>query len=76
MLLKRELNTRLLAAETALRLAGYILKEQSALTLDTLSIAGISRPLALLKTASITKSWARRRIERLSAIITLTDIDS
>ena len=48
-LLRRELNTRLLAAETALRLAGDIPEEQSTVTLDTLSIASCPDRLPFLR---------------------------
>src|SRR5215472_4255383 len=42
-------------------------------SLRSLAIAGMSRPLALLKTAATIHVWARERHEGLSAIITLTD---
>ena len=74
MLLRRELDTRLVAVETALkRLAGERTAEPEGDSLRSLAIAGMSRPLALLKTASIIHRWARTRHETLSALITLTD---
>jgi multidrug resistance protein MdtO len=74
MLLRRELDTRLLAVEQALRrLAGDIAMDPPAVSLNSLAIAGMSRPLALLKTASIIHRWAGERHERLAAIITLID---
>ena len=42
-------------------------------SLRSLAIAGMSRPLALLKTAAVIHVWARERHEGLSALITLTD---
>ena len=74
MLLRRELDTRLLAVEQALRrLAGSVAVEPPPVSLNTLGIAGMSRPLALLKSASMMHRWARERHERLTAIITLVD---
>ncbi len=74
MLLRRELDTRLLAVEQALRrLAGYVATEPPAASLNTLAIAGMSRPLALLKSASITHRWARERHAGLATIVTLVD---
>ena len=73
-LLRRELDTRLLAVERSLRrLAGNVVMEPPAALLDSLAIAGMSRPLALLKSASIIQRWARERREELAAIITLID---
>ena len=43
------------------------------MSLKTLGIVGMSRPLALLKSASMIHRWARARHERLTAIITLVD---
>ena len=74
MLLRREMDTRLLAVEQALRrLAGNVAMEPPSASLNALAIAGMSRPLALLKTASIIHQWARERHEELAAIITLVD---
>ncbi len=74
MLLRRELDTRLLGVEQALRrLAGSVPLEPPPVSLKTLGIAGMSRPLALLKSASMIHRWARARHERLTAIITLVD---
>jgi multidrug resistance protein MdtO len=73
-LLRRELDTRLLAVEQSLRrLAGDVAMEPPAASLNSLAIAGMSRPLALLKTSSIIHRWAHERHERLAAIITLID---
>ena len=74
-LLRRELDTRLHAVEQSLRLlAGRPAAEPPpAVSLSTLVVAGMSRPLALLKTASLLHPWARGRHERLAAIITLVD---
>jgi multidrug resistance protein MdtO len=74
MLLQRELDTRFLAVETTLRtLAGQETKDQEGASLKSLAIAGMSRPLALLKTASIIHRWAHMRNETLAALITITD---
>ena len=71
-LLRRELDTRLLSVEETLRrLAGKTV--EPAVPLGSLAVAGMSRPLTLLKTASIKHRWARERHEKISAIITLTD---
>jgi len=73
-LLRRELDTRLLAVAQSLRcLAGNVVMEPQAASLDSLAIAGMSRPLALLKSASIIHRWARERHEELAAIITFID---
>jgi multidrug resistance protein MdtO len=75
-LLERELDTRLRAVEnTARALAGPtdLAPFPPAPSLEALATAGMSRPLALLKTASLTNVWARRRHEVLAATITLVD---
>jgi multidrug resistance protein MdtO len=73
-LLRSGLEMRLLAVEQTLRrLAGGALEELPAASLKTFAIAGMSRPLALLKTASIIHRWARERHAMLAAIITLVD---
>jgi multidrug resistance protein MdtO len=74
-LLERELDTRLrVVAETVRRLAGTAVPSSPpAISLDSLATSGMSRPLALLKSASLTRSWARERHEDLAAIITLVD---
>jgi multidrug resistance protein MdtO len=74
-LLERELDTRLrVVAETVRRLAGTAVPASPpAISLDSLATSGMSRPLALLKNASLTRSWVRPRHEELSAIITLVD---
>ena len=43
------------------------------MSLDALATAGMSRPLALLKTAALTQRRARQRHETLAAVITLVD---
>ena len=74
MLLRRELDTRLQAVEQVLRrLADNVAMEPPAASLNSLAIAGMSRPLALLKTAALIHSWARARHEELATIITLVD---
>jgi multidrug resistance protein MdtO len=74
-LLERELDTRLrVVGETARRLAGVAVSASPpAISLESLVTSGMSRPLALLKNASLTRSWARQRHEELAAIITLVD---
>lgn len=73
-LLRRELNTRLRTVESVLgNLAGNESIEESAAFLNRLTIAGMSRPLALLKSAALTRPWARERREGIAAIITLVD---
>src|ERR1700751_5953954 len=73
-LLQRELATRLdTVAQTLRRLAGEPVAVLERDSLKILAIAGMSRPLALLKTASVIHVWAHKRHEGLSAIITLTD---
>ena len=73
-LLQRELATRLdTVAQTLRRLAGERVAVPEHDSLRSLAIAGMSRPLALLKTAATIHVWARERHEGLSALITLTD---
>ena len=73
-LLQRELATRLeTVAQTLRRLAGERVAVPERDSLRSLAIAGMSRSLALLKTASVIHVWAHERHEGLSAIITLTD---
>lgn len=75
-LLERELDTRLGAVENTVRaLAGAteLPPSPSASSLEALAIAGMSRPLALLKTASLTHARARERHEALATTITLLD---
>jgi multidrug resistance protein MdtO len=73
-LLKRELNTRLRAVESLLgNLAENDSVEQSAASLNHLAIAGMSRPLALLKSAAPVRPWVRERKDGIAAIITLVD---
>src|SRR6266403_2585019 len=74
MLLQRELVTRLDTVAQRLRgLAGQSVAAHERDSLRSLATAGMSRPLALLKTASVIHVWAHERHEGLSAIITLTD---
>ena len=74
-LLQRELETRLRLVEDTLReLAGARhLTLAPAMSLDAFTTAGMSRPLALLKTASLTSARARQRHETLATTITLVD---
>ena len=73
-LLQRELATRLdTVAQTLRRLDGQNVALSERDSLRSLAIAGMSRPLALLKTAAVIHAWAHERHEGLSAIITLTD---
>jgi len=73
-LLKRDLDTRLRAVARALRrLGGEEAGEPVDASLRSLSIAGMTRPLALLKTSAIIHRWARERHEGLAALITLVD---
>ena len=75
-LLQRELDTRLRAVEAALRGLGGasdLTPGPPVISLDSLATAGMSRPLALLKTASLTNARARQRHEALAAAITLVD---
>ncbi len=75
-LLERELDTRLRAVEnTARALAGPtdLAPSPPGPSLEALATAGMSRPLALLKTASLTNARARRRHEALATTITLVD---
>src|SRR5262249_23393510 len=74
MLLQHELVTRIKAVEQSLRrLAGGEALEPSSASLTSLSIAGMSRPLALLKTASVVHAWAGERHDGLATLITLID---
>jgi len=73
-LLRRELDTRFTAAEAALRsLSGGRIAEPARTPLRLLAIAGMTRPLALLNSASMMHPWARERHETIAALITLTD---
>jgi len=74
-LLQRELETRLRLVEDTLReLDGARdFMPAPATSLDAVITAGMSRPLALLKTASLTNARARRRHETLATTITLVD---
>ena len=55
------------------RLAGQDAMEPVGGSLRSLAIAGMSRPLALLKTAAMIHPWAGERHEGLATIITLVD---
>ncbi len=74
-LLRRELDARLRVVEHTVReLAGADdLTPAPSVSLDALATAGMSRPLALLKSASLTNPRARQRHEMLATIITLVD---
>ncbi len=73
-LLRRALDTRLLTVEKALRrLAGNAAIEPPVASLNALAIEGMTRPLSLLKSASIFQPWARKHRDQLAAIVTLTD---
>jgi multidrug resistance protein MdtO len=73
-LLKRGLDTRLQAVESVLgNLAENESVEPLAASLDHLAIAGMSRPLALLKSAALINPWVRERKDGIAAIITLVD---
>lgn len=73
-LLRRELNTRLQAVENLLgSLARNESVEPAAASLNNLAIAGMSRPLALLKSGALVGPWMRQRKDGLATIITLVD---
>jgi multidrug resistance protein MdtO len=75
-LLRRERDARLRLVENALReLAGSrdIAPVPPTMSLETFATAGMSRPLALLKTASLTNAWARQHHDTLATAITLVD---
>jgi multidrug resistance protein MdtO len=75
-LLQRELDTRLRLVENALRaLSGgrNFDPAPSGMSLDAFATAGMSRPLALLKNASLTNARARQRHETLATAITVVD---
>jgi multidrug resistance protein MdtO len=74
-LLQAELDMRLRAVAEATRSLGdgRGWPPSSSASLTALATAGMSRPLALLKTASLTRSWARQHREELSTIVTLVD---
>ena len=73
-LLRRAIDTRLQVVEQALRqMAGNPVIEAPTESLNALAIEGMSRPLSLLKNATIFQPWARERRDKLAAIVTLTD---
>jgi multidrug resistance protein MdtO len=72
-LLRRELDDRLLAVGHALRRLAGREAPAPATPLTSLATAGMSRPLALLKTASLLHHWAREHHEVLAALITFVD---
>jgi multidrug resistance protein MdtO len=75
-LLQRALDERLRAVEKTLRDlagAGDVAPSAPATSLDAFATAGMSGPLALLKSASLTNAWARQRHETLAAAITTVD---
>ncbi|HEY3190242.1 MAG TPA: FUSC family protein, partial [Solirubrobacteraceae bacterium] len=75
-LLQRELDLRLRAVEDTLRrLAGGegLAPSTPTVSLDALATAGMTRSLALLKSATLTNPRARQRHDVLAATITLVD---
>ncbi len=68
-----ELDTRLQAVELALRRQAGQISEEPSTPLRTLATAGMTRPAALLKTASLVNPWVRARHESLAALVTLAD---
>ncbi len=75
-LLQRELDTRLRVVEDALRQwagATEVLPAPLAASLDSLATAGMSGPLALLKTATLANTRARQQHETFATVITLAD---
>ena len=73
-LLHRELDARLRAVEGVVRaLIDGRHAAPTTTSLDAFATAGMSRPLALLKSASLTNAWARAQHDTLAALITLVD---
>jgi multidrug resistance protein MdtO len=72
-LLRRELDTRLAAVEHALRHPTGSAADPPVASLETLTVAGMTRMAALLKSSMLVHRWARDRRETLSALITLSD---
>jgi multidrug resistance protein MdtO len=75
-LLRRERDTRLRLVENALRELAASREFDPApppTSLETFITAGMSRPLALLKTATLTNAWARQHHDALATAITLVD---
>ena len=74
-LLQREVDARLGAVEHTLRELARAddLTPVPSVSLDALATAGMSRPLALLRSASVTNAQARQRHDTLAATITLVD---
>ena len=74
-LLQREVDARLSAVEHTIRelAAPGDLTPAPAVSLGALATAGMSRPLALLKSAALTNARARERHETLATTITLVD---
>jgi multidrug resistance protein MdtO len=75
-LLQRALDARLRAVENTLRElagAGDVAPSAPATSIDAFATAGMSGPLALLKSASLVNAWARQRHETLAAAITTVD---
>ncbi len=72
-LLRRELDTRLAAVEQTLRGLSGQAAAKPVVPLTTLTVAGMTRMAALLKTSALVHPWARERRETLSALITLVD---
>ena len=73
-LLQREVDARLRAVEHTLReLAGAGELTPPSASLEALATAGMTRQLALLKSAALTNARARQRHETLATTITLVD---
>jgi len=75
-LLRREVDTRLRCVEDTVReLAGArdVAAAPPATSLGAFATAGMTRPLALLKSASLTNAQARQQHETLATAITLVD---
>jgi multidrug resistance protein MdtO len=73
-LLQRELDTRLRSVEDVIRaLVDGRHAPSTTTSLDAFATAGMSQPLALLKSASLTNARARAQHETLAALITLAD---
>lgn len=74
-LLLRDLDTRLrVVAETTRRLGGLAVPvPPSEISLESLATSGMTRSLALLKNAALTRSRVRPHRDQLAAIITLVD---
>ena len=75
-LLRGEMDTRLRAVARALfSLAGGKAKEPEPVgaLLRSLAVAGMSRPLSLLRSSTLLQPWVRERHDGIAAIVTLVD---